>query len=120
MMTGIRFMFAPCVGHSSAQVEHVFVTTMRSPRNSELVARAIGGWGHRAGRNLVMPASSGHNPAMYPAIGKEPSFGRVAATVERHVLIVEDDPTIGSLLTSLLEENGYRVILAAEGRQMDR
>jgi two-component system, OmpR family, response regulator len=45
---------------------------------------------------------------------------RVLCAVERRILVVEDDPTIGSLLAGFLGEHGYRVLLAAESREMDR
>jgi two-component system OmpR family response regulator len=41
-------------------------------------------------------------------------------TVERRVLVVEDDPTIADLLANFLGEHGYRVLLAGESREMDR
>jgi len=37
-----------------------------------------------------------------------------------HILIVDDDPQIGELLSDYLEKHGYRVSLAREGREMHR
>ncbi|HEX3839005.1 MAG TPA: response regulator [Steroidobacteraceae bacterium] len=37
-----------------------------------------------------------------------------------HILFVEDDPDIRSLVADFLERNGYRVTAAKDGREMDR
>jgi two-component system, OmpR family, response regulator len=37
-----------------------------------------------------------------------------------HILFVEDDPDIRSLVAEFLEHNGYRVSAARDGREMDR
>jgi two-component system OmpR family response regulator len=37
-----------------------------------------------------------------------------------HILFVEDDPDIRSLVADFLEQNGYRVSVARDGREMDR
>jgi two-component system OmpR family response regulator len=37
-----------------------------------------------------------------------------------HILFVEDDPDIRSLVADFLERNGYRVSVAKDGRDMDR
>ncbi len=37
-----------------------------------------------------------------------------------HILIVDDDPQIGDLLSDYLEQHGYRVSLARDGREMSR
>ena len=37
-----------------------------------------------------------------------------------HILIVDDDPQIGDLLNDYLEQHGYRVSLARDGREMIR
>jgi two-component system, OmpR family, response regulator len=37
-----------------------------------------------------------------------------------HILFVEDDPDIRSLVADFLEQNGYRVSVAKDGRDMDR
>jgi two-component system, OmpR family, response regulator len=37
-----------------------------------------------------------------------------------HILFVEDDPEIRSLVADFLSANGYRVSVAREGREMDR
>ncbi len=37
-----------------------------------------------------------------------------------HILFVEDDPDIRSLVADFLEHNGYRVSVAKDGRDMDR
>jgi two-component system OmpR family response regulator len=37
-----------------------------------------------------------------------------------HILFVEDDPDIRSLVADFLERNGYRVSVAKDGREMDR
>jgi len=37
---------------------------------------------------------------------------------ENHLLVVDDDPEIRSLLKSYLQKNGYKVSTAAEGREM--
>ena len=39
-------------------------------------------------------------------------------TSENHLLIVDDDPEIRSLLKDYLQKNGYRVSTAAEGQEM--
>jgi two-component system, OmpR family, response regulator len=38
----------------------------------------------------------------------------------QHILFVEDDPEIRTLVADFLKENGYRVSVAREGREMDR
>jgi len=37
-----------------------------------------------------------------------------------HILFVEDDPDIRSLVADFLEQNGYRLSVAKDGRDMDR
>jgi two-component system, OmpR family, response regulator len=37
-----------------------------------------------------------------------------------HILFVEDDPEIRSLVADFLEQNGYRLSVAKDGREMDR
>jgi two-component system OmpR family response regulator len=37
-----------------------------------------------------------------------------------HILFVEDDPDIRSLVADFLEQNGYRLSVAKDGREMDR
>lgn len=37
-----------------------------------------------------------------------------------HILIVDDDPQIGDLLSEYLEQHGYRVSVASDGREMKR
>src|SRR5580698_8845178 len=37
-----------------------------------------------------------------------------------HILFVEDDPDIRSLVADFLEHNGYRLSVARDGREMDR
>lgn len=39
-------------------------------------------------------------------------------TPENHILIVDDDPEIRSLLKSYLQKNGYRVSTSADGQEM--
>lgn len=40
--------------------------------------------------------------------------------VKPHILIVDDDPQIGELLSQYLEKHGYRVSLARDGREMKK
>jgi CheY-like chemotaxis protein len=35
----------------------------------------------------------------------------------KHILVIDDEPSIGSLLTHLLTQHGYRVTVRTDGRQ---
>jgi two-component system, OmpR family, response regulator len=48
--------------------------------------------------------------------------GRLRSQMEQspHILFVEDDPEIRSLVANLLRDSGFRASVAREGREMDR
>jgi two-component system, OmpR family, response regulator len=64
-----------------------------------------------------MPASAGargvHGPLTRPG-------ARLLLTLSAHILFVEDDPEIRSLVADFLGGNGFRVSVARDGREMDR
>src|SRR6185295_8168867 len=69
-----------------------------------------------------VPKRSVHTPNMTPSEARAPQNQGPGthATTARHIVVVDDDREIRSLLTQFLEKHGFRVTAVCDGRSLRR
>ncbi len=65
----------------------------------------------------ALPRADGRPSADRPALGVAAMAGRERAAPSGHLLVVDDDPVNGDLLSRQLGQQGYRVTVATDGRR---